>query len=279
MRRRLREALSSLESFDSLYSDVVETGVESYTKARRFRSLLPLLYNMACIHMQRKRYDRAEEILSQVSKNYEGEGWSILGTEIKTKLATCYRELGKWTLFVQYSFNLLNSMSSTLSLEEKRATLAELVSVARASKSSIPSSSEVVLEVECVKLPAERPCVGEGLRIVVSLLNKSALALPCDRLSIRFHEIGQDTRRLSTGSLMEIVTPDPSSTEPGVLLDVIPEDAESHLAPPQTFVKPPTTNWIDRQLSSRHVLFVSNESFTLQPGRSKITLEGMLKFR
>ncbi|BFZ24932.1 hypothetical protein BsWGS_27970 [Bradybaena similaris] len=90
---KLRESLSSLESFKRHYLDMCEQAMGTYKYIGRFRSARMIGLELAEFYMKIKEPQKAENFLLDSIKMYQQEGWHYLSDGTMVKLAECQKLL------------------------------------------------------------------------------------------------------------------------------------------------------------------------------------------
>ncbi|XP_066115340.1 trafficking protein particle complex subunit 10 isoform X2 [Saccopteryx bilineata] len=139
--KKLKEALSSVETFEKHYLDLSHATVEMYTSIGRIRSAKFVGKDLAEFYMRKKSPQKAETYLQGALKNYLAEGWALPITHTRKQLAECQKHLGQIENYLQTS-SLLAS-DHHLTEEERKYFCQEILNFA-SQYSDIPGHKVVL---------------------------------------------------------------------------------------------------------------------------------------
>ncbi|KAK3812068.1 MAG: hypothetical protein J3Q66DRAFT_51577 [Benniella sp.] len=118
MSKTLLDAVSSDESFDSLYMSVSARAINGFDGCGRHRSSLLLHGDVAALQYHRKKYAEAARILESITWQYGQYRWTVLENELAIKYSKCLKELGDTVKYVEACLTLLRNMDD-LTEEDK----------------------------------------------------------------------------------------------------------------------------------------------------------------
>ncbi|KAL7747021.1 hypothetical protein RI367_007634 [Sorochytrium milnesiophthora] len=136
---QLRDAILSLEQFDSLYTSIVQQSIKAMQTVGRSRAMLSLRTDLAIFHFCRGRYEAASETISDIMGAYTESGWLQIDNALLVKQAICLRKMGRTQEYVLSCLNLL--AASTLRPDEVAVYAQELNT--NATKLSEPVESDI----------------------------------------------------------------------------------------------------------------------------------------
>ncbi|KAG0346542.1 hypothetical protein BG004_001467 [Podila humilis] len=110
MSKDLLEAVSTNETFDTLYMSVSARAIKGYDNSGRHRSSLLLHGDVAALQYHRQKYSEASRILESITWRYGHNHWTVLENELVIKHAKCLRELGDTPKYAQACLSLLRNM-------------------------------------------------------------------------------------------------------------------------------------------------------------------------
>ncbi|KAB7502745.1 Trafficking protein particle complex subunit 10 [Armadillidium nasatum] len=91
---RIKEALSSQESFKKHFLDLSEVAISTYKHIGRIRSARLIGRDLALFYLKEGSLHQAANFLSDQLKTFVEEGWHLLSAHTQTELAKCYLETG-----------------------------------------------------------------------------------------------------------------------------------------------------------------------------------------
>ncbi|XP_077870165.1 LOW QUALITY PROTEIN: trafficking protein particle complex subunit 10-like [Saccoglossus kowalevskii] len=100
--QKLREALSSKESFHKHYLELSELAMGTYKHIGRLRCAKRIGKDLANFYMKNGEANKAELFLSDALKTYVEEGWDLLASYTRKQLAECQKQVdvtGKYPLY------------------------------------------------------------------------------------------------------------------------------------------------------------------------------------
>ncbi|KAG0366908.1 hypothetical protein BC939DRAFT_466538 [Gamsiella multidivaricata] len=118
MSKELLDAVSTDETFDTLYMSVTARAIRGYDGSGRHRSSLLLHGDVAALQYYRKRYAEAARILESITWRYGHSRWTVLENELVIKHAKCLKELGDTVKYTEACLTLLRNMDD-LKVDDK----------------------------------------------------------------------------------------------------------------------------------------------------------------
>ncbi|XP_028656367.1 trafficking protein particle complex subunit 10 isoform X1 [Erpetoichthys calabaricus] len=113
----LKEALSSVETFEKHYLQQSCAAMEMYKTIGRLRSARLIGKSLAEFYMRKGDPQKAETFLQDALKIYLAEGWALPVTHTRKQLAECQKQLGQTENYLQTSSLLASDVNLT---EEER---------------------------------------------------------------------------------------------------------------------------------------------------------------
>ncbi|XP_033635509.1 trafficking protein particle complex subunit 10-like [Asterias rubens] len=92
--QKLREALSSSESFQKHYLELSELAMGTFKHIKRMRSARLIGKDLATFYMKKGELTKAETFLIDAVRIYEKEGWHLPAGNTRKEIAKCQKELG-----------------------------------------------------------------------------------------------------------------------------------------------------------------------------------------
>ncbi|XP_029433678.1 trafficking protein particle complex subunit 10 isoform X2 [Rhinatrema bivittatum] len=188
--KKLKEALSSVESFEKHYLDLSHATIEMYTSIGRIRSTKLVGKDLAEFYMK-KDPQKAEKYLQEALKIYLAEGWALPITHTRKQLAECQKQLGQTENYLQTSSLLAGD--AHLTEEERRHYCQEILKFANQQMDSQGTKVLLALDsfVQLKNLHFEPPTavvpVGGTLSVEVTLWSRMPVAVCMDQLSLNVH--------------------------------------------------------------------------------------------
>ncbi|XP_070345126.1 trafficking protein particle complex subunit 10 isoform X1 [Equus asinus] len=142
--KKLKEALSSVETFEKHYLDLSHATMEMCTSIGRARSAKLVGKDLAEFYMRKKSPQKAEMYLQGALKNYLAEGWALPITHTRKQLAECQKHLGQIENYLQTSSLLASDRH--LTEEERKYFCQEILSFA--SQQTVSPGHKIVLPMQ-----------------------------------------------------------------------------------------------------------------------------------
>ncbi|KAI1899189.1 hypothetical protein AGOR_G00059140 [Albula goreensis] len=127
--KKLKEALSSVETFEKHYLELSHAAMDMYRAIGRLRSARLLGKSLAEFYMRKGDPQRAEGFLQDSLRCYVQEGWALPVTHTRKQLAECQKQLGQTEEYLQTSALLAGD--ANLTDEERKHFCQEILNFAR----------------------------------------------------------------------------------------------------------------------------------------------------
>ncbi|KAL3882131.1 hypothetical protein ACJMK2_028502 [Sinanodonta woodiana] len=183
-RDKLREALSSRESFQKIYLELSELTMGTFKHIGRFRSARLLGKDLAHFYMQLGEPQKAENFLVDVEKSYHQEGWYQLAEATRLELANCQKYVGDVTRYVKTACQVAGSQ--TLKLSEREKHMTEVLQIADEHKADEPitlRASPLFFIIESsVQIKEEKVSLDEKVEVELVIQNNSPFSIFCNKI-------------------------------------------------------------------------------------------------
>ncbi|XP_030626618.1 trafficking protein particle complex subunit 10 [Chanos chanos] len=126
--KKLKEALSSVETFEKHYLELSHAAMEMYSAIGRLRSARLVGKSLAEFYMRKGDPQSAENFLQDSLKSYVAEGWSLPVTHTRKQIAECQKRLQKTEDYLQTS--ALLASDANLTDEERKHFCQEILTFA-----------------------------------------------------------------------------------------------------------------------------------------------------
>ncbi|XP_038059010.1 trafficking protein particle complex subunit 10-like isoform X2 [Patiria miniata] len=150
--QKLREALSSSDSFQKHYLELSELAMGTFKHIKRMRSARLIGKDLATFYMKKGEWTKAETFLIDAVRIYEKEGWHLPVTNTRRQIATCQKELGNKHKYLKTCCLLAGDCA--LAMQERLEFLQEMLKIAKelAEERGEPDDEEQSLKVALVPL-------------------------------------------------------------------------------------------------------------------------------
>ncbi|KAG0228740.1 hypothetical protein BGW41_003351 [Actinomortierella wolfii] len=185
MNPELLEAVSTDETFDSLYMSVSARAIKGYDGSGRHRSSLLLHGDVAALQFYRKKFAEAARILESITWRYGQTRWTVLENELVIKHALCLKELGETAKYADACLTLLVNMDD-LKEEEQLYYAKELFAtvVSKELSEDIYHNFAPMFKVKVVSV-VQILQDDDGSFVDVEIDNKLPLSIDVNKLSLR----------------------------------------------------------------------------------------------
>uniref|UniRef100_A0A8B9JEH0 Trafficking protein particle complex 10 n=1 Tax=Astyanax mexicanus TaxID=7994 RepID=A0A8B9JEH0_ASTMX len=126
--KKLKEALSSVESFEKHYLELSHAALEMYRAIGRMRSARLVGKSLAEFYMRKGDAQTAQTFLLDSLKSYTSEGWSLPVTHTRKQIAECQKQLQQTEDYLQTS--ALLASDANLTDEERKHYCQEILTFA-----------------------------------------------------------------------------------------------------------------------------------------------------
>jgi len=184
---RLKEALSSKDSFQKNYLEMSELAISTYKHIGRIRSARLIGKDMAAFYMDLGQVQKAAAFLADGLKTFQQEEWSTLTIKTLLDLAKCYRILDDKEKYVRTCAQISSSKVAkdkerSHFFDEMMNTLSELNS-----DKIILSSEDIIDFKSCqiVKQSVEQKIIpGTNLTFSLEIQNNLPKAICCQAIQV-----------------------------------------------------------------------------------------------
>ncbi|XP_019384571.1 PREDICTED: trafficking protein particle complex subunit 10 isoform X1 [Crocodylus porosus] len=189
--KKLKEALSSVETFEKHYLDLSHATIEMYTNIGRIRSAKLVGKDLAEFYMRKKGPQKAEVYLQGALKTYLAEGWALLITHTRKQLAECQKHLGQIENYLQTSSLL--AADNHLTEDERKHFCQEILNFAnqqtegQGEKVILSMHSFAQLKTLHFDPPNAVVHVGGTLSVELTLLSQMPIPVQVDQIAINVH--------------------------------------------------------------------------------------------
>ncbi|VDI40600.1 trafficking protein particle complex subunit 10 [Mytilus galloprovincialis] len=292
-RDKLREALSSKDSFQKIYLELLEQAMGTFKHIGRYRCARLITKDLALFYMRMGHPEKAENYLSEAVKSYHQEGWSQLSEGTRLDLARCQDKLKNKH---KYPFTALYiASSSTLPEADRRKYLERLYEEAKNSTETSPLKASPLITVEEMSFTKPEVYINHVVEVELKIKNKGPCDVSCDQICLSFTQVksSQNTkpvvsRQASDTSLTENVANCRPISKPTANMIPLQENIEGSLKSPvlcgvscfqskdllrrvdsagsKTITKQPAVKKED------YALCISGQDIILKPGENVIVL-------
>ncbi|XP_048834337.1 trafficking protein particle complex subunit 10 isoform X2 [Brienomyrus brachyistius] len=186
--KKLKEALSSVESFEKHYLELSHTAMDMYRTIGRTRSARLMGKSLAEFYMRKGDPKRAESFLQDSVKSYLSEGWALPVAHTRKQMAECQKLLGQTEDYLQTS--ALLASDSHLTDSERKHFCQEILSFAGQSaghKVILNMSSFAQLRQLQFRPAAAVVHVGASLQLELRLRSLMPVPVRLEQLAITVH--------------------------------------------------------------------------------------------
>lgn len=132
--KKLKEALSSVETFEKHYLELSHAALEMYRAIGRMRSARLVGKSLAEFYMRKGDAQTAQTFLQESLKSYTSEGWSLPVTHTRKQIAACQKQLQQTEDYLQTS--ALLASDANLTDEERKHYCQEILTFANQASES-----------------------------------------------------------------------------------------------------------------------------------------------
>ncbi|XP_053396902.1 trafficking protein particle complex subunit 10-like isoform X2 [Mercenaria mercenaria] len=180
-RDKLREALSSRESFQRIYLEQSELAMGTFKYIGRFRSARMIGKNLADFYMKLGEPQKAENFLLDAMTSYHQEGWEKLRDEARLELAQCQYQVADHYKYVKTACQVASSCS--LQVEDRTFHISEVLNIARTKAAAhILLKAPPLLKIEVTDMSTSKVTVDEQFYITMVIDNTGPCDIPCDSI-------------------------------------------------------------------------------------------------
>ncbi|XP_060741347.1 trafficking protein particle complex subunit 10 [Tachysurus vachellii] len=204
--KKLKEALSSVESFEKHYLELSHAALEMYRAIGRLRSARLVGKSLAEFYMRKGDAQTAKTFLQDSLKSYTAEAWSLPLTHTRKQIAECQKQLQQTEDYLQTS--ALLASDPNLTDEERKHFCQEILTFAN--KTPEGKGQQVALSMtafaqlrELKFQPASATVhVGASLQLELRLCSLMPVPVRLEQLAASIHFMGErpGTRSGPTGT-------------------------------------------------------------------------------
>ncbi|XP_033741399.1 trafficking protein particle complex subunit 10-like [Pecten maximus] len=195
-RDKLREALSSNDTFQKIFLELSELTMGTFKHIGRFRSARLIGKDLADFYLRLGEAQKAESFLVDAMKSYQREGWHALADGAMLDLAKCQKLQG---IDLKYIKTCCSIASSTNLPEDVRQThLQDIVETATKSPdTSFTLKLSSLFHIAEVTVLTPKVIVDQPLEVEVILVNNTPSDIQCDSLKISLKKTNKLPKLLS----------------------------------------------------------------------------------
>ncbi|XP_078472354.1 trafficking protein particle complex subunit 10 isoform X1 [Lampetra planeri] len=181
--KKLREALSSMEAYEKHYMELSEIAMGTYKHIGRIRSARLIGTDLAEYHMRKGEPQKAEAFLYDALKTYRDEGWTLPVTHTRKQIATCQKQLGNTTKYLEMCSLLASDLN--LPVDERESYFKEILGSSGAEDhGEILLPLEPVLQLSSVRFTPASALVNLNGTLVLQLVLVSRLPASANSTAI-----------------------------------------------------------------------------------------------
>ncbi|XP_014773822.1 trafficking protein particle complex subunit 10 [Octopus bimaculoides] len=194
---RLREALSSRQSFQRHYLDLSELAMGTYKHIGRMRSARIIGQDVAEFYMKQESPQKAEGFLLDAMKMYKQEGWDILSDGIAVLLAQCQKKLSNPLKYAKTACYIV--CSKNLSHSERCYYLDELIQLSRSDDgNSLYIQTNPAFSVDNIVLNTPVATFQDEMSIELEIFSNLPREVSISQISLGFsHEASEGSQKRS----------------------------------------------------------------------------------
>lgn len=180
---KLRESLSSPNSFKKHYLEMCEQAMGTYKYIGRFRSARLIGLELADFYMRVSKPDKAEIFLLDSIRMYQQEGWQGLADGTMVKLAQCQQQLDDPSKYVKTSCHI--ACSQQVSDSERAHYFQEmLTSLEKVEDDTIEMRASQAIFVEHLCLDCLSVNLNDDITLTMSLISNFPKDMKFDSIKI-----------------------------------------------------------------------------------------------
>ncbi|XP_059152410.1 trafficking protein particle complex subunit 10-like [Physella acuta] len=183
---KLRESLSSPESFKKHYLDMCEQAMGTYKYIGRYRSARMIGLELADFYMKIKEPYKAENFLLDSIRMYQQEGWHRLADGTLLQLAACQRLLKDPDKYLKTSCHI--ACSPHLAQSDRSNYFNELIeTLEKYTECKTEMRASHAVFIENITLSSDSICLNEELKLTVDLFSNFPNSITFDEVKISLH--------------------------------------------------------------------------------------------
>ncbi|KAK3098351.1 hypothetical protein FSP39_018670 [Pinctada imbricata] len=194
-RAKLREALSSKDSFQKIYLELSELAMGTYKHISRFRSARLIGKDLAEFYMSQGNPQKAENFLLDSMKSYHQEGWYQLADAVTLELAECQKLLPNKLKYPLFILSAQVVSSSTLQKASRMKYLDNLMDVSKSvTDSSYTLKTFPMITVDSLSIQEKTILVEQDIVIDIEITCNIPTEVDCDKISLSLKKSLPDIR-------------------------------------------------------------------------------------
>ncbi|RUS69565.1 hypothetical protein EGW08_022675 [Elysia chlorotica] len=180
---KLRESLSSPNSFKKHYLEMCEQAMGTYKYIGRYRSARLIGMELADFHMKVSKPEKAENFLLDSIRMYQQEGWQSLADGTMVKLAQCQKQLSDPSKYLKTSCHI--ACSQQVSDAERIHYFQEMLSsLDQVQDDTIEMRASQAIFVEKLYLDGFSVNLNDDMTLTVTLISNFPEAMSFDSIEI-----------------------------------------------------------------------------------------------
>ncbi|XP_041353835.1 trafficking protein particle complex subunit 10-like isoform X2 [Gigantopelta aegis] len=181
---RLRQALSSNNSFKKHYLEICELAMGTYKHIGRFRSSRIIGRDLADFYIKMNELQKAETFLQDTIKMYQQEGWQNLADGTMLELAQCQKNMQQPQKYLKTACQI--SCSHNLKTEERKTYFHQVMELLSKQDDkaiySLKSSGIFTMEEAVIVTPSVS--LSEDFVVDLKVTNHFPQTITCNKVSI-----------------------------------------------------------------------------------------------
>ncbi|XP_014670123.1 PREDICTED: trafficking protein particle complex subunit 10-like isoform X2 [Priapulus caudatus] len=175
---KLREALSSEESFRKHYLELSELAMGTFKHIGRLRSARLIGKDLAVFYMKLGELYMAENYLQEALKMYKKEGWESMVADTRMELAKCQLQQGNYYKYVKTCAHLASSLM--LPADTRQEYYDELITTVR-TLDIVRMKAERIFELTSAEVaPATAVTLGDTVTVTLHVTNNLPSGVLCN---------------------------------------------------------------------------------------------------
>ncbi|KAL4232651.1 Trafficking protein particle complex subunit 10 [Mactra antiquata] len=202
---KLREALSSRESFQRIYLEQSELAMGTFKHIGRFRSARMIGKNLADFYMKLGEPQKAENYLSDAMTSYHQEGWKKLRDVTRLELANCQYQVNNKQKYSKTACQVASS--NYLDMTDKQTHMSQVLAVAQSASSHVLLKASPLLKVEVTEISETTVAVDEKFYIKMTVENTGPCDIQCNSIWLTMVDCAPEMSFSSDKSWSKLKTP------------------------------------------------------------------------
>ncbi|PVD28442.1 hypothetical protein C0Q70_11030 [Pomacea canaliculata] len=178
---KLREALSSSESFKKHYLETCELAMGTYKHISRFRSSRMIGRDLAHFYMKAGEPAKAEAFLCDAIKLYSQEGWTRLAHGTLRELAACQKLIGEKSRFLGTALEI--TCSNCLDETDRVQHFNDIITVLKENV-NLSVQGQGIMELKQIKLMQNMAKTDDLVTMTIHFISHLPQPVICDTIQV-----------------------------------------------------------------------------------------------